>query len=164
MLNLFSSFDISSVSESFFSHNYFVLLSCSHSHLSNLFIQSFPLNPKSILKCVDSFTASTNKNIRLALATVLLNASSYLKSTGNSTNSEDIADIFLITVGNICGSGVYETEAIVRVIVALGTAVMIGDVWRNKAKGLNMGSMLNHIASQHGEKAKAIVGEIQTIL
>lgn len=115
----------------------------------------------SILKCVDSFATSTNKNDRLALATVLLNTSSYLKSVGRYDDS--IPDLFLIIVGNICGSELYETEAIVRVLVGFGTFLLVDDAFKEKAKALNMGSMLQNVASQHGDKAAAIVAEIESI-
>lgn len=115
-----------------------------------------------ILKCVDSFAASTNKNVRLSLSTVLLNASSHMKSVGRFDDA--IPDLFLITIGNICGSGIYETEPIVRVLVAFGTALLVDNTFQSKAKAMHMGSMLNLVASQHGEKAGSIVAEISSIL
>jgi len=128
-------------------------------------------NMTRILKCVDEYATSGNKNVRLALVTVLLNAASYMKSSApaggyqyNNGTTDNIPDLFLITVGNICGSGLYETEAIARLVVALGTAVLIDGTWLAKAKALNMGSMLQHVADQHGEKCRAIATEVRSIL
>uniref|UniRef100_A0A7S3QBI1 Phospholipase A-2-activating protein n=1 Tax=Chaetoceros debilis TaxID=122233 RepID=A0A7S3QBI1_9STRA len=127
-------------------------------------------NMTRILKCVDEYATSGNKNVRLALVTVLLNAASFMKASapagGYQYNSgtDNLPDLFLITVGNICGSGLYEAEAIARLVVALGTAVLIDGTWLAKAKALNMGSMLQHVADQHGEKARAIATEVRSIL
>jgi hypothetical protein len=115
------------------------------------------------LKCVDSFATSTNKNVRLALATVLLNTSSYLKSCRKYDDA--IPELFLITVGNICGSELFENEeAIVRVLVGFGTVLLVSDGFRKHAKTLNMGSMVQRVAGQHGIKAVAVAAEIQSIL
>ncbi len=111
---------------------------------------------------MESFTTATNKNIRLALATVLLNISSYLYARGKFDDS--IPELFLITIGNICGSELFETEAIVRVLVGLGTVLLLGDEFTKHAKTLNMGSMAQHVAGQHGNKAVAVAAEIQSIL
>lgn len=115
------------------------------------------------MKCVDSFATSTNKNVRLALATVLLNTSSYLKSCRKYDDA--IPELFLITVGNICGSELFENEeAIVRVLVGFGTVLLVSDGFRKHAKTLNMGSMVQRVAGQHGIKAVAVAAEIQSIL
>ena len=114
------------------------------------------------MKCVDSFATSTNKNVRLALATVLLNTSSYLKSCRKYDDA--ITELFLITVGNICVSELFENEAIVRVLVGFGTVLLVSDGFRKHAKTLNMGSMVQRVAGQHGIKAVAVAAEIQSIL
>ena len=114
------------------------------------------------MKCVDSFATSTNKNVRLALATVLLNTSSYLKSCRKYDDA--IPELFLITVGNICGSELFENEAIVRVLVGFGSVLLVSDGFRKHAKTLNMGSMVQRVAGQHGIKAVAVAAEIQSIL
>lgn len=76
----------------------------------------------------------------------------------------DVPQLFLITVGNICGSGVYDTESILRILVALGTVLLVDDVFKKKAKDLNMMSMLHMFVNQHGEKAVCISKEIEFIL
>lgn len=76
----------------------------------------------------------------------------------------DVLEIFLITVGNICGSGLYDTEAILRVLVAFGTVLLVDDVFRQRARDLNMSSILHSFVSQHGDKAVSISKEIEQIL
>ena len=93
---------------------------------------------------------------------MVLNTSSYAKTVGRYDDS--IPQLFLINIGNICGSALYETEAIVRVLTAFGTVLLTNDAFMQKAKALNMGSMLQHVASQHGEKAAGVASEIQSIL
>jgi len=100
--------------------------------------------------------------VRLALSTVILNISSYLKTVGRSTDVT--RELFLINIGNIFGSGLYETEAIIRVLIGFGTALLASDDFVQKAKTLNMGPMLQYIPSQHGKKAAEIVSEILSIL
>jgi len=116
-----------------------------------------------ILDCAELFAISENKNVRLSVATLILNASSYIKSSSAGTTSST-ADHILSIVGTIIGSGLYESEATVRVLVALGTLLLADDSIKVKAKSLHMSSMVDHAGSQHGEKAKAVAGEIQLIL
>jgi len=75
-----------------------------------------------------------------------------------------VPELFLITVGNICGSGVYDNESILRVLVAFGTVLLVDEIFKTKAKDLNMMSMIQYFANQHGEKAASISKEIESIL
>jgi HJR/Mrr/RecB family endonuclease len=85
-----------------------------------------------------------------------------MKATGKY--DLDAPELFLITVVNIFGSGVHDTESILRVLVALGTVLLVDEVFKKKAKDLNMMSMLNIFANQHGDKATCISKEIESIL
>lgn len=116
-----------------------------------------------ILRCAESFVSSKNKNIRLALSTVLLNISSYLYSVG-SFQDESIPALYLSVVGGVVGNGAYETEALVRVLVGLGTILLVDDKCKEEAKALQFSSMVQRVDSGHGEKASAVVNEIQLIL
>ena len=134
----------------------------SYSSLQYLCLLSFFSLYFRILNCVEKFISSDNKNIRLAASTVLLNVSSDLKSTGNYVN--EIPDLFLALIGKICANGSYETEAILRMSVALGTALLVDDVFVQKAKLLMLGSTIQNVARQHGDKATSISSEISSIL
>jgi len=116
-----------------------------------------------VLKCAETFSLATNKNIRLAVSTVLLNATSYLKHVPG-TCADLHVDSVLSPAGKILGSGLYETEATVRVLVALGTVLLANDKFLKRAKELNMASMFQNDSSQHGAKASAVAKEILMIL
>ena len=74
--------------------------------------------------------------MRLAESTVLLNVSSHLKSTGNY--GSEIPDLFFDLVGKILNSNTYyETEAVVRTLVAFGTILLVDDIFIQKAKPLH---------------------------
>uniref|UniRef100_A0A7S2ULF7 Phospholipase A-2-activating protein n=1 Tax=Attheya septentrionalis TaxID=420275 RepID=A0A7S2ULF7_9STRA len=111
-----------------------------------------------ILECAQQFCNSSNKNIRLSVATVLLNASSYVYSTKNTNAIPPI-----VSLGSaILTSGLYETEAIVRSLVAMGTVLLVS----SSSAVEDQVSLLNQIqlvAAQHGDKAKSIAAEIQSI-
>jgi hypothetical protein len=102
-----------------------------------------------------------NKNVRLAISTTLLNVSSHLKSS--MKYGCEIPDLFLALVAKILNSGTYEAEAVVRTLVALGTALLVDDVFIQKAKPLT-GHSLQTIANQHGDKATAVSTEVLSIL
>jgi len=120
----------------------------------------------SVLKCGENLANSSNKNVRLAVSTVVLNAASYGMSSGglDAASSEQI----LAVVGAIVGSGLYETEGVVRALVAMGTALLIpgggGVAAKEKAKALHIESMVTHVASQHGDKAKGVADDITKVL
>lgn len=52
----------------------------------------------------------------------------------------------------------------VRALVAFGTALLANDKFKMKAKSLNMGSVIQNSASQHGDIVASIVEEIQSVL
>ena len=119
-----------------------------------------------VLQCAEDLAGSTNKNVRLAVSTVILNAASYGVSNGgmDAAASKKI----LGAVGAIVGSGLYESEGVVRALVALGSALLIpgagGVAAKEEAKLLHFESMVGHVASQHGDKAKGVADEISSIL
>lgn len=116
-----------------------------------------------VLKCVESFSLATNKNVRLAVSTVLLNVTSYLKHVPGTCVDLHV-DLVLYPGKRILSSGLYETEATVRVLVALGTVLLADDKFQKRAKELNMASIVHDDSSQHGAKATAVAKEIQMIL
>jgi hypothetical protein len=68
---------------------------------------------------------SSNKNIRLAVATLLLNISSCLKHRSESTPGElAILARVVSFCKTIIESNSYESESIFRVLVALGTCIL----------------------------------------
>ena len=119
----------------------------------------FP-NTFSILACSRSFANSTNKNVRLAVATVVLNVSAFFHETPQEIDNK-VLDQMVALIELICDSGTYEKEAIVRSLIALGTISNKDEV---KGKVVGMISLLQRIASQHGDVVASIVEEIQSVL
>jgi len=115
-----------------------------------------------ILGCADSFVTSTNKNIRLSIATFILNVSSYLKNVGRCDDA--VPELLLIPIRNVIGSGLYEVEALLRVMVALGTLLVVDHRFKVKAKELNADSWIEGINGKYGDKASEIADEIIRIL
>jgi hypothetical protein len=118
-----------------------------------------------ILDCISICVASGNKNVRLGIATALLNSSSYMYSSASTSTSSAVRILDL--VGTIAGSGIYEAEAISRVILALGTVLLIpgacGEEAKRTARERGMLSMLARVASGN-DVSVAAAKEIRSIL
>jgi len=119
-----------------------------------------------VLNVCNKYIESKNKNIRLAVATLILNICSHMHliKGGASCNDGASSDDILSAIGAIIGSGLYEAEAIVRVLVALGTLLLADPAAKAKAQSLNMTSMVQSAANPHGEVAKGVAEEIHSIL
>lgn len=119
-----------------------------------------------ILDCIALCVSSGNKNVRLAVATALLNMASYMHSSSSSSSVSSAIRI-LDLVGTIAGSSKYEAEAISRVLVALGTMLLIpgarGDEAKRTARERGMVSMAERVASGH-DLSVAVAKEIRSIL
>ena len=139
------------------------LLICSFYHfcLNTTHCAIVIITENRILNCTSKLVSSDNKNVRLAVSTVILNVSSHLKSTGKYGG--DIPDLFIGVVGQILNSSLYETEAFVRTLIGFGTVLLVDDVFVQKSRAL-VGSNIQSIASQHGDTAAFVGAEIQSIL
>lgn len=126
-------------------------------------LESISSQLSKVLGCVENFSLATSKHVRLAVATVVLNASSYLKHTPGSCAKMN-ADMILSMVDKIIGSELYDTEATVRLFVALGTVMLADEKFQIRGKELNVGSTVQKGAIPHGSKAIAVAEEIQMIL
>ncbi len=119
------------------------------------------------MECANACALSNNKNVRLSVATVILNTSSYMHSSSTPPSSSS-AILLLDIVGTIVGCGKYESEPIVRSLVALGTVLLLqgglGIEMRMVAKERNIGSMVERVANEHGDMAKAVAKDILRIL
>lgn len=118
------------------------------------------------LKCAQLCALSNNKNVRLSVATAVLNTSSYIHASSSPSTSE--AECILDVVGTILTCGKYESEPIVRTLMALGTVLLLpgscGMEAKGLAKGRSLGSTAERVASEHGELAKSVAKEILSIL
>ncbi len=115
-----------------------------------------------ILRCNEKFLASKNKNVRLSAATLLYNISFYIFSQG-----QDLADIgsrVALQVDAILKARTYETEALIRSLVALGTVAMASPKAKETAKAEYVVSRVEMSASPHGDLAKALAKEVYSVL
>jgi phospholipase A-2-activating protein len=121
-----------------------------------------------ILDCAEKCATSSNKNVRLSVATAILNTSSYMHASSTITFPSSTAIRVVDVVGTIAGCGKYETEAMVRSLVALGTVLLLpggcGSEVKKLANERSIGSMVQRVAGGHGEMAGAVSKEIMSIL
>jgi len=121
-----------------------------------------------ILDCAEICATSGNKNVRLSVATAILNTTSYMHASSTTAFSSSVAMRVVDVVGTIAGCGKYETEAMVRSLVALGTVLLLPGGCGSEVKKLSnersIGSMVQRVAGGHGEMAGAVSKEIMSIL
>lgn len=104
---------------------------------------------------------SKNKNIRLSVATVLMNVGSFVHAT---PDAPDVSIEVVSLVNKLLDSKLYESEATVRALLALGTVVLAKENAREAARSLFLTTKVEPAASPHGDKAKAVAKEIYSIL
>ena len=80
-----------------------------------------------IIKCVQQHVSTENKNVRLAIATVLMNMSSSLANDESMTGTEQVFQELLELLRTILGSKSYveSPEGLTRSLLALGTIIHI---------------------------------------
>ena len=122
-----------------------------------------------ILECANACATSNNKNVRLSVATAVLNTSSYMMSSSSTAPPHSASAVRVLdVVGTIVGCDKYESEPIVRSLLALGTVLLLpggcGTEVRRVAKERSIGSMVERVSSGHGDMAKAVAKEILSIL
>lgn len=115
-----------------------------------------------IVHCAEIFIGSTNKNVRLSVATVLYNISYYLH-TSKASRPEIAAEIVTL-VDTILQGRIYEADAITRCLMALGTTVLACPEVKEIAKTLYVVSRVEMAASPHGDLAKAVAKEVYQVL
>jgi len=116
-----------------------------------------------VLRCNEKFINSKNKNVRLSAATLLYNTSFYDFMSGGGCSS-DIGSQVVLQVDMILKSKMYETEALIRSMVALGTVVMASPKVKETAKSQFVVSRVEMSASPHGDLAKDVAKEVYSVL
>lgn len=118
-----------------------------------------------IFETITPCVLSDNKNVRLSLTTAILNTSSYMYSSSSSSTSW-ISGFFNVIDAILC-CGKYESEAISRVLVALGTVLLIpgvcGDAAKRIARDKSMISTAERVASGH-DVSISVAKDIRSIL
>lgn len=115
-----------------------------------------------ILTCVNAFISSSNKNVRLSVATLLYNIAYYIHSKASSDSTT--ASRVIAYVDAILKARSYEGEAITRVLIAAGTVAMANPQAKETAKSIFMVSRVEMSASPHGDVAKAVAKEVYQVL
>lgn len=113
-------------------------------------------------KCLDKFWTSSNKNVRLSVATLLYNIAYYVHS--NPSARPDIACQVVNIVNSILKARSYESEAVIRSLIALGTTVLASPEAKATAKTLFVVSLVEMSASPHGDLAKTVAKEVYQVL
>jgi phospholipase A-2-activating protein len=113
------------------------------------------------LQLSSDYVDSSNKHVRLAVATLLMNTSLYLHMT---LSAPDVSSQVVAQVSSILTSKVYEGEAVMRALLALGTLLLARTTAKGAAQSFYLGGMVEMAASPHGEKAKAIAKEVYVLL
>lgn len=116
---------------------------------SSSFLPPPPPSPSltRILECANACALSNNKNVRLSVVTAILNTSSYMHSSSTSADLSSSATLVIDIVKSILLCNKYESESIVRALLALGTVLLLpcrGDtkIMIQIAKERNIGPMV----------------------
>uniref|UniRef100_A0A7S0T8U4 PUL domain-containing protein n=1 Tax=Pseudo-nitzschia delicatissima TaxID=44447 RepID=A0A7S0T8U4_9STRA len=114
------------------------------------------------MRCNKKFLHSKNKNVRLSAATLLYNISFYVFSQGSDPS--DIGSRVALQVDTILTAKSYETEALIRSLVALGTVALASPQSKETAKSAFVVSRVEMSASPHGDLARALAKEVYSVL
>lgn len=131
-------------------------------------LQAITSQLEAILRCNEKFIASKNKSIRLSVATLLFNVAFYIYSNKDAASSLSsviiVGSNVVLQVDKILQTKVYETEALIRSLVALGTVVVTIPEAKETAKTEHVVSRVEMSASSHGDLAKSIAKEVYNVI
>ena len=119
------------------------------------------------MECANACALSNNKNVRLSVATTILNTSSYINASASPSSVSAVSIIDVVKKIVTCGK--YESEPIVRCLVAVGSVLLLqgesGIEVKRIAKERGVGSIMEGAdIAKHGDMAKAVGKEILSIL
>jgi phospholipase A-2-activating protein len=119
-----------------------------------------------VLNCCIMYVTSTNKNIRLSVATLLHNVSYYIQLQPRDESKNDVWVPSLVgLVMEILNAKVpYETEALVRTLIGMGNLARISATAKSAFNANYLASKVEPVASSHGAVAKAVAKEVYNIL
>lgn len=126
-------------------------------------LQAVAASVAPILARAEAHAESKNKNIRLSVATLLYNICFYLHDNPSAA-TENIALPIVTTINTILDARTYETEALFRSMVALGTVVMDSKEAKEAAKTASMTIKVEPAASPHTPPVKKLAKEIYSLL
>ena len=121
-----------------------------------------------VLDCTAPLVQSSNKNIRLSVATVLFNVCFYLHQEQASSSSSSWAPQMIVPLlHDIIVAKTYESEALFRSMVALGTLASsssTGSATKEAARKFYLASKVEPAASPHTDQLKVLAKEVYSVL
>ena len=127
-------------------------------------LEAVATNLEAVIGCGRSYTTSSNKNVRLSIAVLVSNACLYLHTNAQGGTTFFPPDI-LATIDDILSNyNLYESEAILRTLVGLGTLVMGVPQAKEAARSMFLLAKVQPAASPHGEDAKNAAREVYAAL
>lgn len=121
-----------------------------------------------VLRTALDLAGTDHKNVRLAIATAVLNAAAHAHSSLVGAEAGTAAVGVLDAAAAIAATGRYEAEATVRTLAGVGTVLLLdgegGERIRTLARRRDVASMARRAAEGHGEAAGAVADEIGLIL
>lgn len=134
---------------------------------------STPPTLDAVLSYTSSQLASSNKNIRLSVATVLYNVCYFVKAAESTAPLDEAVMIVLVEklmtmVHSILTNKAYESEGVFRALVAAGTLLSspsgLGQQARLQGNAIFLAAKVEPAASPHGAEVKAAAKEVYSLL
>merc|ERR1712070_573244 len=116
------------------------------------------------LSVAELFVKSTNKNVRLSVATLLYNIAFYMNMNRSAVTSLVVPNTVISIINTILDLKTYETEAIHRTLIALGTYILCNPSAKDAANSLYFSSKVEMVASPHTAQVKATAKEVYNAL
>lgn len=117
---------------------------------------------KSILERIADLASSTNKNVRSAVSTVLLNYSILFGSNSSSSSSD--AKTQVLSILSALMSSESDPEALFIQLVALGTLISTDANIRKTASELGLSSVVSSTSSSPVQKVKDVGAELLKVM
>lgn len=119
-----------------------------------------PSHFKEMVSCAKTLVGSSNKNVRLSVATLLYNACLFSQKNPPGDSVVEMIDI----ANAILSNRSYEGEAIYRTLVAVGTLIQSLPVAKEVANAHFLASKVEMAASPHSTEAKKAAKEVYNLL
>lgn len=116
-----------------------------------------------ILDCAMYHAKSSNKNVRLSVATLLYNVCFYCHQKNDAAGQSSVVKIVEI-ISAVLDMKTYESEAMFRVLLALGTICLASTEAKATANVLLLTPKVQMASSPHTDQAKAAAKEITSVL
>ncbi len=117
-----------------------------------------------VLNCATIHATSSNKNIRLSVATLIYNVCWSIPQN-NAINLDAFVPSIVGVIAEVLNAKVpYESEALIRTMVAMGSLAMASSVANDILNANYLASKVEPLASSHGVVAKTVAKEVYSVL